>query len=92
MSLRATVSKAHKKMMEGCRSVECEPSMDKEGKHDGGYIVTKHMHDYEHQLNGAKSHVKNHHELARHIKETFGGPPAESSKGSTVEEGEELEK
>ena len=88
MSLKATVSKAHKKMMEGCRSMEIEPSMGKDGEHNG-YIATKHMHDYEHHENGMKVHLKSHHELARHVKEAFGGPPAESSKGSTVEEAED---
>lgn len=66
MSLNKTVKASAKKMSETARSMELEPVMDKDGKH-GGFMMTHHMHDYEHPKNGVKTHLKNHKEVAKHL-------------------------
>jgi len=96
MSLHSAVTESAKKMKKGVRSLEVEHTHDKDGKEDG-YLVTHHMHDYEHPKNGMKVALSSHHVVAKHIKEVMPlageaelmGPKEKGYHGKGGENGEE---
>jgi hypothetical protein len=64
MSLHGTVMKSAKKMKNGVREITVEKSDDNKG-----YIMTHHMHDYDHPQHGKKHICTSEAQMTKHMKE-----------------------
>lgn len=68
MTLKNTVEAAHEKLKNTMDHAKVTPVLDKDGEH-GGYTLEHHMHNYDHVENSKTYHMKNHNEVAKHLKD-----------------------
>lgn len=97
-SLSGIVKEHAKKLKDKVHHIELEPVLNKDGEH-GGFMLTHHMHEYEHPMHGVGHHMKTHSEVAKHLKEckycngmaSAAGSGGGSGKKDTIESVEDME-
>lgn len=98
-SLGSIVKEHAKKLKNTVEHIRLEPVLNKDGEH-GGFMLTHHMHDYQHPLHGVAHHMKTHGEVAKHLKECpacsgtineMGSAKGRKASGATIESAEDEE-
>ena len=92
-TLGGIVREHARKLKHTVHHIELEPVLNKDGEH-GGFMLTHHMHDYEHPLHNVSHHMKTHGEVAKHLKDCpacsgMGSAKGAKAKGDTIESAED---